>query len=278
MKKLLIVWCSLMILSSCSKQESRDSPSLGKEAYTAENIEMEPPKTSSKPMEFSLEKGSKIIKDGTIKFEVGKLEKAKTEVDALLNSVSGYYEKEKYNAYGNRTTYTLKLRIPNSKFDTVVFLLEKGIGELKSKSLNAKDVTEECVDLTIRLENNLSYLKQYQSILSKAKSIKEILEVQEKIRRIEEEIESKKGRLTFLDDKVKFSTLNLELSELIATDISQGPSFGIRIANAFRNGALGFLNFLVALVHVWPFLILMLILYFGRKSIFNRFSRKQKQS
>lgn len=245
-----------------------------------DEMEIEPPR-SAKPLappEFSLEKASKIIKNGFMQFEVNKLELAKSKVDTILSSYNGYYENEQFNSYGNRVTYSLQLRIPNTKFESLVSYLENGIGELKSKKINAKDVTEEYVDLTIRLDNNLAYLNQYKEILKKARTVKEILEVQEKIRRIEEEIESKKGRLKFLDDKVKYSTLNLEISELITSEISNKPNFGRRIINAFNNGVQGFLSFVVGLINFWPFIILLILLILGRKPLLNRIKRGKSSS
>jgi hypothetical protein len=242
-----------------------------------EEIEIEPPQTASPPSpELDLEKGSKIIKSGSIQFEVDKLELAKSKVDSILKRCNGYYENEQYNSYGNRISYSLQLRIPNGKFDSLITVIENGVGELKSKNINAKDVTDEYVDINIRLENNLAYLNQYKEILGKAKSVKEILEVQEKIRRIEAEINSKKGRLKYLNDKVKYSTLNLQLTELIIQESSSRSSFGRRIANAFNNGVQTFLSFVVGLVNFWPFLILLALLFFGRKPILNLIRRKKK--
>jgi len=145
---------------------------------------------------------------------------------------------------------------------------------LKSKKVTAKDVTEEYVDLNIRLDNNLAYLNQYKEILRKASSVKEILEVQEKIRNIEEEIESKKGRLKYLDDKVKYSTLNLEITELITSEISNDLNFGRRISNAFNNGIQAFLSFVIGLVNLWPFIILLVLIYWGRKPILNKIRKR----
>jgi len=42
---------------------------------------------------------------------------------------------------------------------------------LNAKNISLTDVTEEYVDLNIRLENNLAYLNQYKEILKKAKTI-----------------------------------------------------------------------------------------------------------
>jgi Domain of unknown function (DUF4349) len=223
--------------------------------------------TATTPPEFNLEKGSKIIKNGNMSFEVNELPQAKQKLDKLLGSFNSYYENEQFNAYGNRQTYSLLIRIPNSKFDSLINALESGMGKLTTKNIQAQDVTEEYVDLKIRLDNNLAYLKQYNEILKKANSIKEILEVQEMIRRIEEEIESKKGRLKFLDDKVNYSSLHLELTELVPTNFSNQPGFGIRVKNAFTSGIQGFLNFLVGLVHIWPFLVLIVLLWLFRGRI-----------
>lgn len=283
-----------MLILSCQNPMSESKPTMGKyntpdDALTYdEEIEMEPPRTGEPPPpppiieevpdeeieEHFFEKGSKIIKNGHMNFEVDKLEIAKVKIDTFLSGCHGYYESEQYNSYGNRISYSLRLRIPNTKFDSLVNLLEQGVGNLKSKNVTATDVTEEYVDLSIRLDNNLAYLKQYKEILIRAKSVKEILEVQDKIRRIEEEIDSKKGRLKFLDDKVKYSTLQLELSELITTEISNKPNFGRRIVNAFNNGVQGFLSFIVGLVNQWPFLILIFLIFLGRKPILDKLRRR----
>ncbi len=283
--KLALFALSCFIIISCHQQSSDQDISTGK--YTAPRdaldvdgeAEFVPPRTSEPPPppEYSLDKGSKMIKNGNLVFEVTKLEETKTEIDDLIKSLDGYYENELYRAFSNTISYTLKIRLPSINFDTLINKLEKGIGELKSKNISTIDVTEEYVDLNIRLENNLAYLRQYQEVLKQAKSVKEILEVQEKIRIIEEEIDSKEGRIKYLDDNVKYSTLTLEISELITRDLSGKPNYGRRIINAFNNGIQGFLNFIVAMVNFWPFLLLIVILLLGRKPILNRI-RKQRIS
>lgn len=282
MPRILLLLTSLLIMISCHSESEQSRQQMGKHhipddaIMLDEEIEIEPPQTTSSPSpEVELEKGSKIIKNGSMQFEVDELESAKSKVDSILTLCNGYYENEQYNSYGNRISYSLQLRIPNIKFDSLIRVIENGVGELKSKNINAKDVTEEFVDLNIRLENNLAYLNQYKEILRKAKSVKEILEVQEKIRRIEAEINSKKGRIKYLNDKVKYSTLSLQLTQLTTTEVASGPSFVIRIADAFNNGVQIFLSFLVGLVSFWPFLILLGLAIFGRKSIL-KLIRKQK--
>lgn len=279
--KVGLIILSYIFLTSCQEQNSESNSSVGKylpeDALAYENeIEEEAPRTSEPPVpsKYLLEKGSKIIKNGSMKFAVTNLETAKVKVDSLLNKYSGFYENERYNSYGNHIFYSLLLRIPSAKFDSFVHTIEEGVGKLEAKNINAKDVTEEYVDLNIRLDNNLAYLNQYQEILKKAKSVKEILEVQEKIRMIEEEIESKKGRLNFLEDKVKYSTLSIEIAELIKSKLANKPNFGRRIVNAFNNGVKAFLNLIVGMVNIWPYLILIALLILAWRPVVNRIRRK----
>lgn len=281
MPKIGIILLISFLILSCQEQTPESKSTMGNyhadEAMAYEvDFEIEPPQTAEPtyPSDFSLDKGSKIIKTGQMKFEVNQLEMAKNSIDSILHKCKGYYENEQYNSHGNRISYTLQLRIPNTKFDSLVTVLELGLGELKSKNVTAIDLTEEYVDVNIRLENNLAYLNQYKEILRKAKSVKEILEVQEKIRNIEEEIESKMGRLKFIDDKVNYSTLSLEITELLTSKISNKPNFGRRIANAFTNGIQGFLSFVIGLVNLWPLLILVVLVFMGRKPIINKIRRR----
>lgn len=281
---ILILCCACL---ACCQHDSMDYyGDIGKH-YGAEDaivieeeMEIEPPRTAepTAPPSYAIDKGSKIIKKGNMKFEVIELDVAKYKIDTVLKDCDGYYENERYSSYGDRISYSLQLRIPTAKFDSLIYVIEQGVGELTSKNISADDVTEEYTDLNIRLANNLAYLDQYKTILKKAKSVKEILEVQEKIRRIEEEIESKKGRLKYLDDKVKFSTLNLEISELIVNEISNTPTFARRIINAFNNGVYGFLSLIVGLVNLWPLLILAIVLFISRKSILKKMKSTASQS
>ena len=280
MTKYYFYLLSILFIFSCHKaSENHDSSKFhdlsGLISYDEESIA--PPMTSEPPAppSFSLEKGSKIIKRGNMDIKVEKLELAKQRVDSILKYSNGYYENEQYISYGNSISYELIVSIPNTKFDSLIYQMQNGIGELLSKNITAKDVTEEYVDLNIRLENNLAYLNQYKQILKKAKSVKEILEVQEKIRNIEEEIENKKGRLKFLDDKVLFSTLSLDLTQQIEVKAKRS-NFSERISKAFKNGGSSFLSFIVGLVNLWPFILLIIILLFVRKPLWNKIRGKKE--
>jgi len=278
----LLLLCITIV--GCTQQLSDSNAELG--SYEMSENSATPDQKSSlessrsdEPSEpTALKKGSKLIKNGVIEFEVTDLESAKSRVDTLLEQVEGYYENEQYNSYGNRVSYSLDLRIPSERFDKLIDHIESGAGELKSKNITTKDVTGEYVDLNIRLDNNLSYLSQYKEILKRAQSVKEILEVQDKIRRIEEEIDSKKGRLEYLNDQVSYSTLHLTLTELVSSEMSNNPRFGRRFINAFRNGVQYFLSFIIGVVNMWPFLLILMVLMIGGRPLISRWRRNKKNT
>lgn len=199
---------------------------------------------------------SKIIKNGYLKFEVSSIQKARTYVDTVVSKYQAYYENDNYHTYNNIRNNTLKIRVPNDKFDGLIQALENQLGKLVNKNIQLEDVTEQYVDIEIRLKNKLSYLEQYQSILKKANTVEDILEVQEKIRVLEEEIEAQKGRLRYLDSKVNYSTLNLELTEYNATSTLDKPSFFKRIGLAVQNGVQLLQYLILGIISSWPLLLL----------------------
>ncbi|NJC28420.1 DUF4349 domain-containing protein [Neolewinella antarctica] len=213
---------------------------------------------------------AKIIKNGRLAFKVKNLALGKQRVDSLLRRNDAYYEREEYQTSYGSIGYVLVIRVPVDNFELLLASLEGGTGQLTLKEVSASDVTEEYVDLGIRLENKLAYLAQYKEILKKARTIEEILQVQEKIRVIEEEIESKKGRLRFLDNKVGFSTIQVTLTEVTDEYVAEDPGIVERLGEALKSGATGIVDVFVAVVYLWPVLLILLIIFIFRSRIFRK--------
>lgn len=271
LRTLAILLICLMAIS-CHEQDSDTKIGMGKYTIPQQALEIAPPRTAPPPIPpgYAVNNGIKIIKNGDIQLEVPTLEPAKLKVDSILDKYGGYYEHEQFNSYQKKRSYSFRIRVPYSKFDPLISELESGMGRLKSKNIAADDVTLEYKDLNIRMKNNLAYLNQYKVILKKATSVKDILEVQEKLRTIEEEIDSKKGRLAYLDSKVALSTLNLELTEPAIANLSKNPSLTSRLFHAFHNGFKSFINLILSIIRLWPFVLLIIVLIWARKPILKR--------
>lgn len=242
-------------------------------------LEMEPPNTAEPPAPPPVAEhvDPKIIKTGEISMEVNDLVQARSKLDGHVKGVKAYYENENYFSEHNRKGYSLVIRVPNHQFDTLWQQLQSGMGRVLSSNVNVSDVTEEYVDLNIRLNNNLAYLAQYKDVLKKAKSIEDIMAVQEKIRVLEEEIDSKKGRMKFLDGQVNYSTLTLEIVEWITTESAAKPVYYVRVVNAFKEGIQLLFDFVIYMIGLWPFILLLGILLVLRRKIVDKIRKIQKK-
>ncbi|MBN2571894.1 MAG: DUF4349 domain-containing protein [Ignavibacteriales bacterium] len=227
-----------------------------------------PPPPPMPPLKTKEVVKKKIIKDGRIGLKVTDLELTKAKVDSLVKQYSAYYSNENMNNSDWESSYNLTIRIPSSNFESFVHAIQSGNGEILYKEIDARDVTDQFIDLEIRLENKRAYLKRYQELLKKATNVKEILEVEEKIRRLEEEIESTTGKLKYLSDLVDYSTLNLNIRQ--QKDFKYNPekrdSFSERIKQSLSKGWYGFIDFLLLLIKIWPFWFIgIFIIYFYRE-------------
>ena len=210
----------------------------------------------------SIEK--KIIKDGDISIKTNDIAVAKQRIDNLVKNLNAYYEQENLRNRYNEISYDLTIRVPAENFEKLLSSIEQSKDEIKSKNIRTRDVTEEFVDLSTRLSSKKDYLKQYTVLLSKATKIKEILEIQEKIRNLQEEIESTEGRLRYLNDQVTFSTLSINLYKEIeyVYKPAQKDRFTERAKSGLGTGWDIIVGIVVFLINIWSVLLLLILGFF----------------
>jgi len=216
-----------------------------------------------------------IIRTGDISFEAKDLYKTKQDVDRLLAKYNGYYSSENFSKNDYRDDYNLSVRIPSEKFDLFLKDISSLDGIITSQNISSNDVSSEYLDYEIRLANKSAYLDKYREILKQAKSINEVLEVQDKIRVIEEEIESVKGRLKYLSDQVTLSTININLFKTYDSPIKPNESYLSRMWNSITKGWKGLSEFILIITMLWPFLIITTILFYVVFKNTKKFSRKK---
>lgn len=235
---------------------------------TDEPIEEYESNSSSKaPSTNVVVEKKKIIKDGSISIRTKDVSACKKGVEALVKSLGGYIESEYMQNDDERISFNMKARIPANNFDKMLSGLENGEDEVKSKNFQARDVTEEYVDIESRLASKLVYLKRYKELLAKASTVRDILSIEEQIRVIQEEIESREGRLKYLNDQVAFSTLDInfykEKAFIYKPEVQD--KFSERLKNALNDGWRAINNFVLWIIRLWPFILLVLVIVYGIK-------------
>jgi hypothetical protein len=202
----------------------------------------------------------KIIRDGNMRVEVTDITEAKLYVDGIITKYRAHASGEQFENNDYQSTYYLKIRVQANRLDSLVADLEAIDGNVINKSIQARDVTEEYIDLETRMTNKRSYLEQYRQLLKTSKTTEDILKVSERMREIEEELESVQGRLRYLSDQVTLSTLELQLYH--TRDYVYKPDrrldFLERFKESLSDGWYGFVSFLLLVVRLWPFALLLI--------------------
>jgi hypothetical protein len=267
MRKFIFFLIAPFIIYSCEpgkKEENRlQSPAILQENMSEMQVRTPEPVEKAFP---DPEKGraQKIIKDGDMTIRVDDIKPSRISVDSIIKHHQGYVSSERFANVEKYRRYYLVIRIPAGNFEAFLSELNKGIGEVVSRSIRARDVTEEYIDLETRLENKRKYLDRYHELLNKANSVEDILKIQEQIRQLEEEIETVTGRLEFLDNQVDYSTLNLTLEEEKPYTFSPAEKLNLpeRLKGALVNGWTTFVQFLLGVIYLWPFIVAGLIVWF----------------
>ena len=175
---------------------------------------------------------------------------------ALARAVGGFVGEESSQRYADRVETTLTLRVPSSRFDTLMTALTALDGEVDARSVSVDDVTRQVADVEARLRAKRAAEAQYLELMGRSGSIEDILAVQARLQQVREEIESAEAQLRVLRDQVTLSTIRLTIYEASAAGITAGPGWFARAGRAVASGWDGVLELGLGLLSIWPLLLL----------------------
>jgi len=287
MKELFLPLCILLLVSGCKKSELEAvnySPATSADKVAAAEYEVQPPPAPKEMYQAAISEktetvnksaqpsvapkkmdtiAKKVIKNANMKIQVGDIKKAQTQVGDILKKNNAYIQSEQFQNTDVDDNLDLVIRVPHKNFDALVNSFSDGVGSVLSKNISSDDVTEEYTDVSIKLANKKIYLEKYRDMLRSASTTKDMIEIQETIRELEDEIDLAEGRLRFIDDRVNYSTLNLSLyKEKVRSSATSKIGFGSRFADSVTQGWNSFMSFLLGIISLWPFLLIIPILIF----------------
>jgi len=200
----------------------------------------------------------KIIRTGNISLEAKDIKNTKRSIDAMVKKYQAYYEQDNISAGNSYTNYSLTVRIPAANFEGFLKELENGSDKITEKSMQANDVSMQYYDLSSRLKSKRIYLDRYQKMAGSAKSVKELLEIEEQIRKLQEDIDSNESMLRNLSGQVSYSTLSINIYYSVSGNISSPNSFGSKLKEAIGSGAALIVDMVIGLLSIWPIVVLLI--------------------
>jgi hypothetical protein len=199
----------------------------------------------------------KLVKEGKISLKATDMDSCKRHIDEIVRSLGGYYEKEDLINNENAITYSIIIRIQPEKFENLVSDIESGKNKVLSKNIRISDAMDEYVDIQSRIESKRAYLNRYRALLSKAGTIKNILEIEEIVRSLQEELESQESRLANLKNSITLGTLTLDL--ITEKEVVQIPepvnTLAENMKNSFGKSLDIIEGFILWIIEVWPQLL-----------------------
>ena len=137
----------------------------------------EQPATSD-PVPEQLETERKIIRTADIHMEVKDVKKASQDMRQLIAEYEAQVTSESEQRWDYRVENQFVIRIKPEKLDDFIASTEKLALRMTNKSVYARDVTREYIDLETRLSSKREIVERYRAILKTAKSIPDILEIE----------------------------------------------------------------------------------------------------
>jgi hypothetical protein len=206
----------------------------------------------------------KIIKTATLKLEVPDFKKYNESVRQAVKQFGGYIAQEEQNLSDEKYETVIAIKVPVDQFENIIDLLPAKDGKVIERKITTDDVTGEVVDTKSRLEAKKQMRLKYLDFLKQSKNMEEVLQVQNEINAIQEEIEAAAGRVNYLSHQAAFSTINLTFYQPLPgfKPVDTKPTFVTRLVTSFKTGVEWFADIFVALMSIWPLILVMLIAIF----------------
>lgn len=152
----------------------------------------------------------KIIRNGSLDLLVNDVGQSITKIGSIATGVGGFVEKSTQTNSGGHSA-SITVRVPAARLDQTVAQIKSLATSVDRESVEARDVTREYIDLDARLRNALAEEAQYLLILKRATTIKDTLDVTEKLSDVRGRVEQLQGEMKYLSSQIDMSTLEVSL-------------------------------------------------------------------
>ena len=188
----------------------------------------------------------KIVRTGYITLEVKNVAETIDRIGGVVDEMGGYVVSSR--KYEDETTSgSISIRVPVERFDDALKRLRQLAISVPDESTQSKDVTEEYVDLEARLRNLEATEAQYLALLEMAKTVEEMLKVQQALSNVRGQIEQIVGRMKYLERTSDMALIEIGLQGAKPLTSPWSP------VNALKSAVRGLATFVkvLATVVIW---------------------------
>lgn len=202
----------------------------------------------------------KLVSRASLRVRIQDPEEGAARLEGLLDKFDAWSAST--NIYENGRNYSL--RVPARSYNAMLEEL-KTLGRILFLSETTEDVTLHYYDLESRLTTQRELLRTFQGYLGKAKSIEEIMTVEQRIAELQNEIDRTGTQFRSLADLVDYASIDLEISGPENAAVFGRRSLAEQVGELFGSFGDNITEIVVivlgAIIYGIPVLLIALILY-----------------
>ncbi len=189
----------------------REAPQDSGGAYSARAPKQKTPQSQGEQVKLVSQDRSIIyIADMTVRAK--DVTAATDRARQIVTAAGGHLATEKSDSgSGDRGSASLVFKIPPAAYPGVLDRLGRELGKRESLQQNTEDVTEQVADVESRIRSSQAALDSLRTLMKKAKTIGEVLDVEREISTREADLEALQARQKTLASQTSMATLTLNL-------------------------------------------------------------------
>jgi hypothetical protein len=153
-----------------------------------------------------------VIYTGSMTVRAKQVGTAVQQAKQIVTAAGGYLSKEESSsASDSEDTAMLEFKIPPAKYGEVLGRLGKDLGKQLSMNQGTQDVTLQVADVESRLKSAQQSLESLRTLMKKADTIGQVLQVEREVSARESDLESLQAQQKELTTQVAMATLTLRL-------------------------------------------------------------------
>ncbi|MFF8277189.1 DUF4349 domain-containing protein [Streptomyces lateritius] len=205
-----------------------------------------------------------VIRTAEVFVEVKDASKALATARRVTQGAGGQIADESTERVDDtHVTSRVVLRVPQERYESVLAELA-GTGKLLSRKAEAKDVTEQVVDVESRIATQRASVARVRALMDRAAKLDDVVTLEGELSRRQADLESLLAQQASLKDRTSLSTITLELSEKKTekpAEKEDRPGFLDALAGGWNALVTALAWVAIVLAAVAPWLALVVALY-----------------
>lgn len=161
----------------------------------------------------------KLIRNVNLSVETKEFDQVMSALNTQIRQLGGYienmetYNGSQYSSYRRDRYANMTIRIPKTQLDGFLETVS-GICNVVRQNESVEDVTLSYVDMESRRNTLRTEQERLLSFLEQAQTIEEIITIEDRLSNVRYQLESMEAQLRTIDNRVDYSTVYLDISEV----------------------------------------------------------------